>query len=145
MTLETWHEHGWLKPHRTSAQEIRGLLAAAQADLVEAEKDISADWRFAIAYSAALRLCSVVLFAAGYRAVREQKHYRTIAALPLVLGADVSELAEFLDHCRTKRHEVTYETVGVVSREEAEELIGAVRELERHVRDWLAREHAEFL
>ncbi len=61
------------------------------------------------------------------------------------LVLDVSELAEFLDHCRTKRHEVTYETVGVVSREEAEELFGAVRELERHVRDWLAREHAEFL
>jgi hypothetical protein len=55
-TLEPWFENGWLKRHETSPAEIRTQLENADSDLTDAEKDISAAWRFAIAYNAGLRL-----------------------------------------------------------------------------------------
>ena len=39
-----------------------------------------------ISYNAALKLCTILLHASGYRPERALQHYRTIAALPLVLG-----------------------------------------------------------
>lgn len=145
MSLADWAENGWLKSHTTSPQEIGDQLVAAGRDLADAGKDLSASWRFAIAYNAGLRLCSVALFASGYRAAREQKHYRTIAALPLVIGDDADEISAFLDRCRVKRHDVTYEAADPVSAAEADELIVVVYELDRLLREWLERQRPELL
>jgi hypothetical protein len=145
MSLDQWLANGWLTRHETSAEEVREGLATAASDLADAGKDISPGWRFAIAYNAALRLGTVVLAAAGYRAVREQKHYRTIAALPLLLGGEAEELAAFLDRCRTRRHDVTYESVSSVSADEVTELREAVQDLDARVRAWLRRRHPHLL
>ena len=88
MSLAVWLENGWLTRQKPAPQSIQDLVAAAAADLEDAGKDLSAGWRFAIAYNAALRLCAAALAAEGYRATRDQKHYRTIAALPLTLGRE---------------------------------------------------------
>ncbi|MBI4520877.1 MAG: hypothetical protein HY701_08565 [Gemmatimonadetes bacterium] len=134
MSLESWLANGWLTRHEASRQEVDDLLVAAAADLLDAQKDISPAWRFAIAYNAALRLCTAALQAAGYRASREQRHYRTIAALPLVIGPEATELADFLDHCRARRHDVTYEALTAVTESEATALIAAVVELDERIR-----------
>jgi hypothetical protein len=107
MSLESWLANGWLVRHVASAQETRDLLDAAARDLADANEDLSPSWRLAIAYNAALRLCTAALQAAGYRASRDQRHYRTIAALPLVLGVEAQEIARFLDICRTPSHSST--------------------------------------
>lgn len=143
MSLDDWLNHGWLRSHQTSPQEVQELLEAVQQDLENARSSISADWRFIIAYTAGLRLCSILLFASGYRAERSQKHYRTISALPLILGPEMEEMSEYLDFCRTRRNEVTYEKTGTVSESEAQELIGEVEELYQRVRAWLADEHPD--
>jgi hypothetical protein len=52
-------------------------------------------------------------------------------------GVDAREIARFLDSCRTKRHEVTYEALSAVTESEAVELVAAVGELEATVRAWL--------
>ena len=137
MSLDTWLANGWLVSHSATPREIRDLLDAAAADVADARKDVSSAWRFAIAYNAALRLATAALEAAGFRAPRDQKHYRTIAALPLLLGPGAGELSDFLDRCRTKRHDVTYESVSAVTDREADELIEAVSELDGRVRKWL--------
>jgi uncharacterized protein (UPF0332 family) len=129
MSLETWLTNGWLVRFELSDQESDRLVLAARRELHDARQDISPESRFALAYNAALRLCSVVLGKAGYRAARDQKHYRSIAALPLILGQDTRELAAFLDACRSKRHEITYEGFDAVSEAEASELVGAAEEL----------------
>jgi len=63
-------------------------LRIAKRDLKGAgEGGISTDWRFGIAYNAALKLCTVLLYSEGCRAGRgESGHYRTLASLPLILG-----------------------------------------------------------
>lgn len=40
MTLKQWVENGWLRPHKTSRQEISNLLAIVPAKLLE--KDVLA-------------------------------------------------------------------------------------------------------
>jgi hypothetical protein len=145
MSLQDWLASGWLVEHAATPGEIRDQLNAADADLADARKDVSAAWRFAIAYNAALRLATAVLEAAGYRAARDRKHYRTIAALPLVLGPNAQDLADFLDRCRAKRNDVTYEAASAVSDAEAEALIEAVVELDSRVRRWLRTRMPEAL
>ncbi len=137
MSLPTWLANGWLTPHAASPAEIRDTLDAAARDLADARKGISPGWRFAIAYNAALRLATAALEVSGYRATREQKHYRTFAALPLILGPESRELSDFLDRCRTRRHDVTYESLSAATDDEADELIDAVVELGKAVRKWL--------
>ena len=61
MTLTQWQEYGWLKSEPTSRQEISNLMAIVERDLGDAEGTISPDWRFGIAYNAALKLCSILL------------------------------------------------------------------------------------
>ena len=57
MNLQDWAKFGWLKPHRTDLQELTNLLAIADRDLADAAApELSNDWRFGIAYNAALKL-----------------------------------------------------------------------------------------
>jgi len=54
MSLKQRADNGWLRPHQSSAREITDLLGIVERDLADAEGEISADWRFGIAYNAAL-------------------------------------------------------------------------------------------
>ena len=86
MTLAKWLENGWLRRHQTSREEIAGLLGIVDRDMADATSTISTDWRFGIAYNAALKLCTILLYAEGYQAEKALQHYRTIMALHLILG-----------------------------------------------------------
>ncbi|MDI6808933.1 MAG: hypothetical protein QME66_08135 [Candidatus Eisenbacteria bacterium] len=142
MTLKQWSENGWLRAHETSREEIGNLLAIVRRDLTDArEGEISDDWRFGIAYNAALKLCTILLYAEGYRPVQNLAHYRTLQALPLVLGAERKEDAEYLDTCRTKRNTVEYDYVGGATEADADELIEFAESLERDVLKWLKARH----
>ena len=145
MTLQNWRVNGWLRPHETTRQEINDLLQIVDRDLVDARKDMSADWQFGIAYNAALKLCTVLLSASGYRAERNLQHYRTLQALPLILGAERQGDADYLDACRVKRNQAEYDRVGVVSQGEAEELIGFVEEFRETVLRWLQVHHKSLI
>jgi len=144
MTLKQWAANGWLKDHRSSAGEIGNLLAIVERDLKDAaESVISADWRFGIAYNAALKLCTILLSAQGYKAERALQHYRTIQALPFILGSERKKDANYLDACRAKRNVVEYDYVGGVTENNADELIEFVKELKDEVETWLEEKHSE--
>ncbi len=145
MSLKQWADNGWLKPHRTSQKEISSLLSIVERDLTDARRDISSDWRFGIAYNAALKLCRVLLSAEGYRPSHELQHYRTLAALPEILGETKKEDAEYLNDCRKKRNIVEYVTVGGTSDSDADELIRFVEGFKDEVRAWLKKNHPELL
>ena len=95
-TLQDWLKHGWLVPHETSRTEIADLLAVIERDLHDAcAAPLSADWRFNIAYNAALQGAGALLAAAGFRAAREAHHFRVIQSLRLTIGAKSSRIAQF--------------------------------------------------
>lgn len=143
MTLKQWADNRWLKEERTSREEISNLLAIVERDMEDAKGSISPDWRFGIAYNGALKLCTIFLRAEGYRAAHGLQHYRTIMALPLILGDDRKSDAEYLDSCRIKRNKVEYDYVGGASEDDAEELLTFVKELRDDVLAWLKKHHPE--
>lgn len=75
MSLISWQRNSWLVEHKSSPEEIAGLLAIVERDLANAKvSGLSEDWRFNIACNAALQAASAALAAAGFRAAREQHH-----------------------------------------------------------------------
>lgn len=55
MSLGAWPRNSWLVEHQTSGEEIAALLAIVERDLANAKvAGLSEDWRFNIAYNAAL-------------------------------------------------------------------------------------------
>ena len=146
MSLEDWKTNGWLKAHRTSPQEIANLFAIVRRDLADAKtKQVSADWRFGIAYNAALKLCTILLAAQGYRPDKNLAHYRTLQALPLILGPGKKEDADYLDACRIKRNTVEYDMAGAATQADAEELIHFGASLLEEAMQWLRTHHPALL
>ena len=145
MSLKQWEANGWLRKHETSPDEINNLLMIVDRDLKDASEGISADWRFGIAYNAALKLCTVMLYAEGYKAERTLQHYRTIQALPLILGQEKAKDANYLDACRSKRNIVEYDYVGGATDDDADELIEYGKELRDDVMAWLKKAHPGLL
>jgi hypothetical protein len=145
MNLKQWEDNRWLRPHTTSAEEIANLLAIVDRDLQDTAESISPDWRFGIAYNAALKLCTILLYAEGYRVERSLHHYRTIQSLPLILGNDRKGDCDYLETCRKKRNIVEYDNIGGASEKEAEELVAFVKKLREDVVDWLKENHPQLL
>ena len=146
MSLQQWANNGWLKAHQTSPKEIQDLLKIVERDLSDAVvEDISADWRFGIAYNAALKLCTILIYVSGYRPEKALQHYRTLQALPLLLGPNRRADADYLDACRIKRNTVEYDYAGGATKKDADELIAFTQELRVDVRTWLHENHIELL
>lgn len=145
MNLTQWLDSGWLRLHKTTGEEIRNLLAIVDRDLHDAQGGISPDWRFGIAYNAALKLCTILLYAEGYRPERTLQHYRTIQSLPIILGEARKQDAEYLDTCRAKRNRIEYDYVGGASDDDADELLAFTRSLREDTLAWLRTRHSELL
>jgi hypothetical protein len=145
MSLQSWLNNGWLRAHKTSPQEIKDLLEIVGRDLKDAGGDISADWRFGIAYNAALKLCTILVFASGYRPEKTLQHYCAIQALSLVLGPARQQDVEYLDICRSRRNTIEYDHAGGVTPNNADELIDFVKDLRGNVLEWLRQNHPELL
>lgn len=109
MRLQQWAANGWLRPHQTNPSQIAALLAIVKRDLDDSACALSADWQFGIAYNAALKLCTILLYVSGYRPEKNLAHFRTLQALPLILGAGRAEDADYLDACRAKRNTAEYD------------------------------------
>lgn len=73
------------------------------------------------------------------------QHYRTIQALPLILGMSRKNDAQYLDVCRSKRNIVEYDQIGTVSEQDADELIEFCSEFKKDILTWLQENHPELI
>src|SRR5207237_9878281 len=88
ISLSYWSRNGWLVRCRTSAAEIPALLGVVERDLADSASDrLSSDWSLNIAYNAALLAATAALAASGYRATRDQHHFRVIQSLRFTIGS----------------------------------------------------------
>ena len=139
MSLLQWQNNGWLRPHVTDKNEIANLLAIVDRDMEDAAADgISDDWKFGIAYNAALKLATIMLYAAGFKPEKNLAHYRTLLAIEFTIGVHRKDDAAYLDACRVKRNIVEYDNIGGASHAEAIELLDFVKELKKEVLEILA-------
>jgi len=145
MSLADWERNGWLTAHRTSGSEIRDLFAVVERDLADSKaRGLSPDWRMNIAYNAALQAATAALAAEGYRASREQHHYRTIQSLRETVRIDVKTVNTF-DAFRKKRNIAGYERTGLVSDADADAMGALAARLRDDVIAWLEKDHPGLL
>jgi len=143
--LQSWLESGQLRAHKTSKREIAELLKAVDRDLADAQlQGLSADRRFATAYSAALLVATVALAASGYRAPQEGHHYWTIQSLAFTMKLDAKTIDQF-NAFRRKRNIADYERVGMVSEQEIGKMLALAKELRAMVVEWLKKNHPELI
>jgi hypothetical protein len=145
MSLTEWLQNDWLVVHRSSKQEIGQLFGVADRDLRDCHSvGLSADAQFSIAYNAALQCATAALAAAGYRAAREAHHYRVIQSLAFTLELNKATVLTF-DAFRKKRNFSDYEAAGLISDQEAAEMIALAEELRRSVEVWIKEHYPDLL
>ena len=138
MSLKDWLDNGWLKPHQTDRQEITNLLGIVERDLADAMLEgLSDDWKFGIAYNAALKLCTIMLFTQGYRPENALAHYRTIMALKEIDKVDWEKYAIYLNSCRILRNTMEYDKSNVITVDEATKIIEFSRRFHVEVKTYL--------
>jgi hypothetical protein len=145
MSLQSWLQNSWLVQHTTSAEEIANLLRISDRDLASCPlPQLSADWRFVIAYNAALQTATAALAAAGYRAARENHHYRVIQSLEYTI-APGKKLIDTLDAFRKKRNLSSYDIADSVSDSEAAEMLTLATRVRQDVEKWIRATRPELL
>jgi len=141
--LQDWLKNGWIDQHRSSREEIAGLFAVVERDLKACRtQHLVADWRFNIAYNAALQLATAALAAAGYRAERASHHFRVIQSLAITMELDPTTIRK-LDTFRKKRNVADYERANLVSEVEAEEMRELAERLHKDVSAWIRKNHPD--
>jgi hypothetical protein len=71
MSLPNWLQNEWVVAHKSSKEEIAGLVRLVERELqISKIAGLSNDWRLGIAYNAALQAATAALAAAGYRLPR---------------------------------------------------------------------------
>jgi len=140
VSLSEWLKNGWLIEHKTSRQEIKHLLRLVDRDLVDCRNStLSADWRFNIAYNAALQCAKAALAAAGFRAAKDAHHYRVIQSLKFTVKTE-DKITQTLDAFRKKRNVSEYNHVGAVTAIELDEISVLAGNLRKSVEAWIVVE-----
>jgi len=98
--------------------------------------EVSPDWRLSIAHNAALQAAKAALAAVGYRARKEGQRYLVLQSLAFTIEADPGTIRQ-LDKFREKRNISDYEMAGLVTEQEAGEMIALAKQLRDDVEQWL--------
>ena len=137
MSLEDWLNDKLIVRHRPSAGEVAQLLHICDRDLEKAQIiELGPDWRLSIAHNAAVQAAKAALTAAGYRARKEGQHYLVLQSLAFTVRTDPATIKQ-LDKFREKRNISDYERAGLVTEQEAEEMIALAKQLRYDVERWL--------
>jgi hypothetical protein len=143
MSFNLWLEKGWIKEHKPTAREIADLLAVADRSLRDCQvSGLSNDGKLDLAHNAALLSAAAALAAAGYRAGRDAYHYYVIQSLALTVGLEEKTIRS-LDKLRRKRNISDYERPGLVSEQEAQEMLEIATQIRRVVEEWIRKNHPE--
>ena len=136
MTLDDWVAHGWLKEHAATPEEISKLFDIVHRETTDAAStSISLDAQLGMLYNATLKLADIALRHRGFRATHQRHHYRVITSVPLTLGVEWKKTTFFLEAIQRLRHRADYETVGLATKTQVDELAEIVRKLRTAVRD----------
>jgi uncharacterized protein (UPF0332 family) len=141
MSLENWLNEKLIEQHQTSAGEIASLLHVCDRDLEKVKIiELGTDWRLSIAHNAAVQTAKAALAAAGYRARKEGQHYLVLQSLAFTIKTYPAIIKQ-LDKFRQKRNISDYDRAGLVTEQEAKEMIALATQLRDDVEQWLRVHH----
>jgi hypothetical protein len=143
MSLKLWLEKGWLKEHKPASREIAELLAIADRSLKDCQvAGLSSEGKLDMAHNAALQSSAAALAAAGYRASREAYHYYVIQSLSFTLQLE-GRIIRRLNKLRLKRNISDYEHPGIVTEQEAQEMVELAKLIRQQVEEWIRNNYPE--
>jgi len=118
---------------------IVAALDRAQRDLNTAREviKIDTDWAFSIAYNAVLQASRAFMFSQGYRPASNEGHKNTFAFMLIVVDESHATLITYFDRMRIKRHQATYDAVGIVTQTETQDLLSKAKEYVEWIRQQL--------
>lgn len=133
--------------HESSPEEIARLFAVYRRHLRDAGvPGISVDGEYCLLFDGGIALAKVVVYAHGWRVSgSDHSRERLLQLCSAILGRAADSLMAVLEGGRRKRNRAVYDEVGTLSRREVASLREALADLQRLVRDWLAREHPDLL
>ena len=125
-----WLDKGDIQTVHVNRKSLADLANLVDRDLNDAQvASLSADRRFAIAYSAALNLANYVIRKNGYRVTAKVGHHRiTFLIAGEALGRTAKNHLNYFDLCRRKRNKVDYDLAGVATDKDVADLIKQVME-----------------
>jgi hypothetical protein len=145
VSLQDWLNEKLIEKHRTSAGEIANLLHICDRDLEKVQiVELGPDWRLSIAHNAALQAATAALAAAGYRARSEGQHYRLIQSLAFTVNTKPAVIKQ-LDKFRKKRNMSDYERAGLVTEQEAAEMIELAKQIRNAVEFWIRLNYPDLI
>jgi hypothetical protein len=145
MSWKRWLAAGDIRAHKTSRQELENLRALITRDLADASvPGLSADRRFATAYSAALQAATIAVACSSYRVTARAGHHAiTFQAAQLAIGKAATALVDYFETCRRKRNIIDYLHSSVATDTEADELQQKAIEFHQLVEKWVATHHPQ--
>jgi hypothetical protein len=145
VSLQDWLNEKLIEKYRTSAGEIANLLHICDRDLEKVQiAELGPDWRLSIAHNAALQAATAALAAAGYRARNEGQHYRLIQSLAFTVNTKPAVIKQ-LDKFRKKRNMSDYERAGLVTEQEATEMIELAKQIRNDVEFWIRLNYPDLI
>lgn len=138
MTLRRLETEKKIRGHITSDAEISGLFRIAERDIADSKaNNISYDRKFATACNAILVLAAILLYCKGYQSFGKGQHHAIFEAMKIILGKNYNELADYFDACRQKRNITDYDTAGIISEKEFEEIHKEAENFYAFVKEWV--------
>jgi len=140
-------QSGYLIKHQATVAEVQKLFGLVDRELSDAAvQGLSDDGRFMHAYDATFQLCMMALHVTGYKVGKVQGHHAyTINSLEHTLGTGHASTARYLSKSSNLRNHSLYDSAGVVSDQDAQELLATARQLRAEVLSWLRANHQKLL
>lgn len=147
MSLENWRQNGWLARKEPTLPEITQLFAVVDREIADADSEgLSIDGRFMHAYDAALILCKIALRANGFNVAKGSGHHkRLIESLTFTLGEDMRDTADQFEYASRRRGQAMYDSIDVVEKEDADELLESAIETRGRLINYLKESFPELL
>lgn len=130
MTLEE-KSSNWEKIENTK-ELVENSLKIAYRDIITAKKMFDFkdyDWALSIAYNAILQAGKSLMFFKGYRPTGYSKHLSIIDFIKENFNSNIpNEMFFLFNKVRKKRHQVVYEELNLVSKDEAKFILEKAEE-----------------
>ncbi len=122
---------GLIHPYPGSKKQVGQRLALAQRDIRTARKTLAenSDWAYSIAYNAMLQASRALIFHKGYRPTSgEGAHLAVVEFVKATLGQTLPNEVDLFNKMRRKRHRAVYDSLGMISQEEARQAVDFAQE-----------------
>ena len=135
MSIEKLIKAGRIHRFEATRDEVDKAIEIARRDLTSAESMIgeSLDWCFSIAYNAVLQASRAYMLHKGYRPASAETHKATFEFMKLSVPSNLTETVSYFDRARKKRHRTIYDEVGLITENEAKELLKKAREFLEYI------------